>query len=124
AIVCADLLLLFLLQKFGHETAPLLVNPDLQKEAVRKSIGAVLMEQLKNYKIIFKDKIFFLYIVAGIIVSQSFMQLDLLFPLYIKEVIGASNLFAFHFTGEQLFGVIVSINGFFVAALTVFFTRW
>ncbi|MEG7759854.1 MFS transporter, partial [Listeria monocytogenes] len=69
AIVCADLLLLFLLQKFGHETAPLLVNPDLQKEVVRKSIGAVLMEQLKNYKIIFKDKIFFLYIVAGIIVS-------------------------------------------------------
>lgn len=64
------------------------------------------MEQLKNYKIIFKDKIFFLYIVAGIIVSQSFMQLDLLFPLYIKEVIGASNLFAFHFTGEQLFGLL------------------
>lgn len=124
AIVCADLLLLFLLQKFGHETAPLLVNPDLQKEVVRKSIGAVLMEQLKNYKIIFKDKIFFLYIVAGIIVSQSFMQLDLLFPLYIKEFIGASNLFAFHFTGEQLFGVIVSINGFFVAALTVVVTRW
>ncbi len=124
SITFFDIVLLFLLQKFGHETAPLALNPVLRKEQASKNILTVLLEQIKNYKLIFKDKIFFLYILAGVIISQSFMQLDLLFPLYIKEVIGASSLFSISLSGEELFGVVVSINGFCVAALTVFMTRW
>lgn len=123
AIVLADLLLLFLLTKFGHETAPMALDKELRKAQREKKIGTVLMEQLRNYKLIFKDKVFFLYIIAGVIISQSFMQLDLLFPLYITEVIGDSSIFSIQLTGEQLFGFIVSINGFCVALLTVFFTR-
>ncbi|MBA3926921.1 MDR family MFS transporter [Listeria rustica] len=123
AIVLADLLLLILLTKFGHETAPMALDKELRKAQREKKIGTVLMEQLRNYKLIFKDKVFFLYIIAGVIISQSFMQLDLLFPLYITEVIGDSSIFSIQLTGEQLFGFIVSINGFCVALLTVFFTR-
>lgn len=123
AIVLADLLLLILLTKFGHETAPMALDKELRKAQREKKIGTVLMEQLRNYKLIFKDKVFFLYIIAGVIISQSFMQLDLLFPLYITEVIGDSSIFQVQLTGEQLFGFIVSINGFCVALLTVFFTR-
>ncbi|MBC2317935.1 MFS transporter [Listeria booriae] len=123
SIVLADLLLLILLTKFGRETAPLALNPELRQAQRQKKIGTVLLEQLKNYKLIFTDKVFFLYIVAGVIISQSFMQLDLLFPLYITEVIGDASIFSLQLTGEQLFGVIVSINGFCVALLTVFFTR-
>ncbi|SQC62162.1 Multidrug resistance protein MdtH [Listeria fleischmannii subsp. fleischmannii] len=124
AITFFDIVLLFLLQKFGHETAPLALNPELRKEQANKNLGTVLLEQVKNYQLIFKDKIFFLYILAGIIISQSFMQLDLLFPLFIKEEIGTSQFLGMTLSGEELFGIIVSINGFCVAALTVFMTRW
>lgn len=123
AIAFFDLVLLILLQRFGHETAPLALNPELRKAQGSKSLATVIMEQIKNYTLIFKDKIFFLYILAGIIISQATMQLDLLFPLFIKEEIGDSTLFGISLTGEQLFGLVVSINGFFVAALTVFVTR-
>ncbi|WP_099221833.1 MDR family MFS transporter [Listeria costaricensis] len=122
-ITAADLLLLFLLQKFGHETAPLVIHPELRASSDRKNIWAVLKEQLTNYQLIFKDKIFFLYIIAGIIVAQAFMQLDLLFPLYIQEVIGDTSFLGITISGERLFGVIVSINGFCVALLTVVVTR-
>lgn len=124
AITFFDIVLLFLLQKFGHETAPLALKPELRKEQANKNLGTVLLEQVKNYQLIFKDKIFFLYILAGIIISQSFMQLDLLFPLFIKEEIGTSQFLGMTLSGEELFGIIVSINGFCVAALTVFMTRW
>ncbi|WP_163652556.1 MFS transporter [Listeria sp. PSOL-1] len=122
-ISCADLLLLFLLQKFGHETAPLVISPELKATQSKKSLLQVLAEQLRSYQLIFKDKIFFLFVLAGIIISQSFMQLDLLFPLYIKEVIGDSKLFEVSLTGEQLFGLVVAINGFFVATFTVLMTK-
>lgn len=120
AIAFADLLLLVLLQKFGHETAPLVLQPEGK---IKKTVWEALREQVSQYKIIFKDKVFLLFIVAGVIIAQAFMQLDLLFPLYIKDVIGTSSLFHFSLRSEQLFGVSVALNGFLVATFTVIVSR-
>lgn len=48
---------------------------------------------MKDYRIIAKDKIFLLYIIGGILLAQTFMQLDLLIPVYTKEKVGLQTVF-------------------------------
>lgn len=48
------------------------------------TITSVLKEQWQNYAWIFRDKIFFIYILAGIMVTVAFMQLDLYLAVYVK----------------------------------------
>ncbi|WP_239616278.1 MDR family MFS transporter [Cohnella mopanensis] len=88
-----------------------------------------LTDQLRDYKIIASDKVFLLFIIAGVMLSQTFMQLDLLFPVFLKETIPLTTLFSYgdwslQLTGEKLFGIIVSENGLLVALFTVIVTRW
>ncbi|MFD0673811.1 MDR family MFS transporter [Cohnella sp. GCM10027633] len=85
--------------------------------------------QLRDYRIIATDRVFLLFIVAGVLLSQTFMQLDLLFPVFIDETIDTSRLLSFGdwdltVTSQQLFGLIVSENGLFVALFTVAVTKW
>lgn len=120
-IIC--LLLGMILTKWARETSP-----------VRKKTGAndhchkwyhVLQNQLKDYSLIIKDKVFLLYILAGVLVGLTFVQLDLLIPVYIKDVFKNETLFSF-FTvrAEQVFGIVLAENGFLVAVLTVGITKW
>ncbi|WP_442598044.1 MDR family MFS transporter [Neobacillus sp. D3-1R] len=88
-----------------------------------------LLQQLKDYKIIIADKTFLLFIVAGVLVAQIFMQLDLLIPVYSKDVIENQTVFSLgnwnmKVNGEQGFGLILAENGLLVALLTVFVTKW
>ncbi|RAK16594.1 putative MFS family arabinose efflux permease [Anoxybacillus vitaminiphilus] len=88
-----------------------------------------LREQIHSYGIIIRDKTFLLFIVAGILVAQTFMQLDLLIPVYIKEVAEKQTLFSFGdysvlLSGEKAFGVLISENGLLVALFTVWITKW
>jgi predicted MFS family arabinose efflux permease len=76
-----------------------------------------------------KDKTFLLFIIAGVLAGQTFMQLDLLIPVYIKDVFKDQSLFSigdwsFTVKGEQAFGIVLAENGFLVALLTVFVTKW
>ncbi|WP_308637461.1 MDR family MFS transporter [Paenibacillus silvisoli] len=94
-------------------------------ESWYRSIGT----QLRDYKIIATDRVFLLFVVAGVMLSQTFMQLDLLFPVFLKETVELSTIFSFgdwslQVTGQQLFGLIVSENGLFVALFTVLVTKW
>ncbi|MGE8203090.1 MDR family MFS transporter [Heyndrickxia sp. NPDC080065] len=115
------LLLSFLLWKFTRETTPIHVP----SEKVNRQWYNVLKEQFSSYKIIIKDRVFLLFIIAGILVAQTFMQLDLLIPVFIKETINNVTLFQnFSFNGEQIFGFILSENGLLVAIFTVSITRW
>jgi len=123
--VCIFLGLLLL--KYTRETSPSYTSvSDKNKE---KNWYRVILSQLHSYSIIIKDRIFLLFIIAGILVSQTFMQLDLLLPVFTKEAVHHATLFnmgSFHIsiTGEQTFGLILSENGLLVALLTVFVTRW
>jgi DHA1 family multidrug resistance protein B-like MFS transporter len=88
-----------------------------------------LKNQLKDYSLIIKDKTFLLFIIAGVLAGQTFMQLDLLIPVYIKDVVKNQNIFSIGdwsvaIKGEQAFGMVLAENGFLVALFTVFVTKW
>ncbi|MCA1064117.1 MFS transporter [Rossellomorea aquimaris] len=127
ALIC--ILLALLLYKMTRETAPMDHNKLLVTEGQKKTWYTVMSDQLSDYSVIFKDKTFLLFILAGILVGQTFMQLDLLIPVYIKDVMDQATLFRFGdwsltLVSEQVFGLILSENGFLVALLTVVITRW
>jgi MFS transporter, DHA1 family, multidrug resistance protein B len=118
--------LAFILIKWTRETST--YQPNLTSIKNEKWYS-FLIKQLKDYQIIFKDKTFLLFILAGVLVAQTFMQLDLLIPVYTKDVIDQQTILSFgnwSFTvsGEQAFGILLSENGFLVALFTVFVTKW
>jgi MFS transporter, DHA1 family, multidrug resistance protein B len=123
-VIC--ILLGLILAKWTRETAP------VQKSEAFSPDGKwyyFLKNQLKDYSLIVKDKTFLLFIIAGVLAGQTFMQLDLLIPVYIKDVYTTQSLFSlgdwsFSVKGEQAFGIVLAENGFLVALLTVFVTKW
>ncbi|WP_246943543.1 MDR family MFS transporter [Bacillus pinisoli] len=117
----------FILQKMVSETAPMLQDQAVKKTEKETWVGAIT-KQVADYKIIVQDKIFLLFIVAGVLSSQTFMQLDLLMAVYTKELVPLQTFLAFgdwklELGGEKAFGLIVAFNGFMVALLTVYITR-
>ncbi|WP_404330900.1 MDR family MFS transporter [Mesobacillus maritimus] len=123
AIIC--ILLALLLTKLARETLPV----HTKKVQHNEKWYSFLKNQVADYKIIIQDKVFLLYITAGILVAQTFMQLDLLLPVYIKEKVDHQTLldigsWKLTLHGEQAFGLILSENGLLVALFTVVVTRW
>ncbi|MEH7248287.1 MFS transporter [Neobacillus niacini] len=123
-IIC--ILLGLILAKWTRETAPLQKVETLKAD---RKWYYFLQDQLKDYTLIIKDKTFLLFIIAGVLAGQTFMQLDLLFPVYMKEVIDLQTLFSigdwsFTIKGEQAFGIVLAENGLLVALLTVVITKW
>ena len=87
------------------------------------------VEQLKNYRLIAKDRTFLLFIVAGVLVAQTFMQLDILIPVYVKDVVSEQTListdhWSLSLSGEKAFSVLIAENGLLVALFTVAVTKW
>jgi DHA1 family multidrug resistance protein B-like MFS transporter len=122
----ACILLGAILAKWTRETAPSLLNGETMENQHWHSF---LINQMKEYRVIAKDKIFLLFLIGGILVAQTFMQLDLLIPVYSKENVEKQPLFAigdwsFAIEGEQAFGILLSENGLLVALLTVLVTKW
>ncbi|MBM7660319.1 MFS family permease [Bacillus mesophilus] len=116
-----------ILQKMVTETAPSLQNQAVKKTEKVTLVGAIT-QQVADYKIIFQDKIFLLFIIAGVVSAQTFMQLDLLMAVYTKELVPLQTLIGFgdfrlELGGEKAFGLIIAFNGFMVALLTVVITR-
>ncbi|MBM6617723.1 MDR family MFS transporter [Bacillus suaedaesalsae] len=126
AAAIVSFILAILLQKVVRETAPMLV--DNTEPAPRVTWFGAIKQQILDYKVIVQDKIFLLFIVAGVLAAQAFMQLDLLMAVYTKELVPLQTLLSFgdwklDIGGEKAFGLIVASNGLLVALLTVFITR-
>jgi MFS family permease len=125
-LVC--ILLAWILIKFTKETNP--ANSDtLINNNTSKGFMDAIQSQVKDYGLILKDKLFLLFIIAGILGAQTFMQLDLLLPIYVKEVIGNQSLGTWFgsevkLTGELAFSILISENGLLVALLTVAVTKF
>jgi MFS family permease len=128
---CSLVLLLYFIAIFYmvHETNPLTVNS--KKEP--KSITYVLKEQWIGYGIIFKDRIFLLYILAGIFALVPIMQLDLYLPVYVINEVPSQSLFpwidqSIRLTSTEIFGWILGFNGLlfvlFVLPVTKWFQNW
>ncbi|ALC87964.1 MFS transporter [Bacillus sp. FJAT-22090] len=111
-----------------EETLPAEVREQL-KNSGNNSWIQVVVNQIKAYGLIVKDKVFFLFVVAGILLAQTYMQLDMLIPVYMKDAIDVQvlgNLFGREWTvtGEGSFGILLSENGLLVVLFTVFVTKW
>ena len=112
----------FILQIWVRETASLINQANVTGKKI--SGFSFLMNQLRDYQIIFRDKVFLLFIIAGVLVYQTFLQLDLLFPVYINERVDPQSVFSFALQEEQIFGFLLAENGLFVALLTITVTKW
>lgn len=119
-VIC--FLLGFILMKWLRETTPFRKT---DSPVLKGKWYDTLHNQLKDYTLIVKDKIFLIYILAGILVGQTFVQMDLLIPVYIKEVFRNETVFSFlTVNGEQVFGIVLAENGLIVAMFTVWVTKW
>lgn len=148
-LILADALIIgilgFVTQKWIAETAPSLQPGAETISNYTKSNEHwydAAVDQIKNYGIIVRDKIFFLFIFAGVLLSQTYMQLDLLIPVYVKEIIKKSisiswlpnidfTIVGFHIlvpptinlSANNVFGAIVAENGLIVILFTLVITR-
>jgi len=111
-----------------HETLPQHVA-DRHESRAEAPWYQFLAVQLRDYRVIATDRVFLLFVIGGVLLSQTFMQLDLLFPVFLQESVGTTTVFSLgdwslQASGKQLFGMIVSENGLFVALFTVIVTKW
>lgn len=94
-----------------------------------KKVENVLKEQWKNYAVIFRDKIFALYIAAGIFVMIAIMQLDLYLAVYVKNYVPAQTLFSvknwsLRLSSVQIYGWMVGLNGLLFVLGPLPVTKW
>jgi len=97
--------------------------PDSQKRVFS------LKEQWNSYQLIFRDKLFALYIAAGVLIAVTFMQLDLYMAVYVKENVPAQPFlwwkdWTYVIGGTEAFGWLVGLNGLLVVLFTLPVTKW
>lgn len=120
-----NIALSFVLKIWIAETAP----KYKETATTDKNWLRVLSTQLKDYQVIVKDRTFLLFILAGVLIGQTFMQLDLLFPVYVNETVQTQSLFSLgswtlELESTQAFGMLLAENGLLVALFTISITRW
>ena len=129
ASAIASFLLTILIQKLVHETAPNLVGESRGHVKPKGKWTDAVKEQLKDYRVIINDKAFLMFIIGGIFVAQSFMQMDLLLAVYMSEKVPLQQIISLGdwslvAKGEEAFGWIIAENGLLVALFTVFISKW
>ncbi|MDR0271468.1 MFS transporter [Paenibacillus sp.] len=128
---CAFVLLLYFIAIYFivHETLP----QSEKHEEHSVSIRHMFKEQWKGYGIIFRDKVFLVYILAGIFALVTIMQLDLYFAVYVTNYVPAQTLFNWHdhalvLSGKDIFGFLLGLNGLlfvlFILPVTKWFRNW
>lgn len=127
-IVCTLVTLLYTIAIFFmiKESLP----KDMQNASAQSSSSSYgLKEQWRSYSVIFRDKVFALYTISGVLIAIIIMQLDLYMAVYIKEYVPAQPVFGwgdFSLTagGTKLFGWMVGLNGLLVVLFTLAVTNW
>ncbi|ARI78114.1 MDR family MFS transporter [Halobacillus mangrovi] len=94
-----------------------------------ETLFSVIWKELSDYRVIAKDRTFLLFIIAGVLAAQTFMQLDLLIAVYTSEVVQNQTLlqlgdWKWTVSGERAFGLVLAENGLLVALFTVAVTKW
>ncbi|WP_126428988.1 MDR family MFS transporter [Brevibacillus marinus] len=107
----------------------LLVRESLPAAArLERDRAGTIREQLRSYGVIFRDKMFALYIAAGVLIAIVFMQLDLYMGIYITEHVPRQTLFAWgdwslSVAPTDVFGWLIGLNGLLVVLFTLPVTR-
>ncbi|WP_124727009.1 MDR family MFS transporter [Staphylospora marina] len=125
---CTGVLLLYFFAIWILATETL---PRSDRRAKRKSFSPArtIREQWSGYGIIFRDKVFLVYLLAGIFSLISIMQLDLYVAVYVTEYIPAQALFPWmehspRLTGTEIFGWMVGLNGLLFVLFIIPVTKW
>ena len=122
----STLFLSFLIRKYVRETA--IIREKSIPAAKEGNWLTFLRHHLRDYRIIFSDTNFMLFILAGILVSQTFMQLDLAIAVYVTETIPVQTLLEWgsikiETGGARFFSWLVAENGLMVILFTVWITK-
>lgn len=129
---CALVLLLYFIAMYivVHETLPHSAKSSPESSV---PITRVFKDQLKGYGIIFRDKVFLVYILAGIFALIPIMQLDLYLAVYVINKVPAQPLFTWKddsllLSSTEIFGWVLGLNGLlfvlFVLPVTKWFRHW
>ncbi|UQZ77564.1 MFS transporter [Niallia circulans] len=128
---CALVLFLYLLAIYyiTYETLP-----NSKKELdLTSPLKHSFKERWNGYTIIFRDKIFMVYVVAGVFSLFPIMQLDLYLPVYIINNIPTQPLFTWNsnsllLSSNEIYGWLVGLNGLlfvlFILPVANWFKNW
>ncbi|MGE6259935.1 MDR family MFS transporter [Heyndrickxia sporothermodurans] len=101
------------------------------QKKVRKisNISKTIIDQLRGYGIIFHDKIFVLYIMAGVFSTITIMQLDLYLAIYITNYVPSQTLvnwnnWSFTLKSTDALGWILGLNGLLFVFCVLPLTKW
>ncbi|WP_194241273.1 MDR family MFS transporter [Bacillus fonticola] len=108
-----------------HETVPIPTKKPARLHAMTFSVK----EQWKGYGIIFRDKVFVLYILAGVFSIVTIMQLDLYLAVYITNYVPAQPLFTWNdwsymLTSTEVLGWVLGLNGLLFVLFVLPITKW
>jgi len=124
---CALVLLVYFIAIYFmvHETLP--QSAISEKGSIM--ITRIFKEQWKGYGIIFRDKVFLVYILAGICSLIPIMQLDLYLPVFVINHVPAQALFTWNGTSlmlssKEIFGWLVGFNGLLFVLFILPVTKW
>lgn len=84
-----------------------------------KKIPRSLLEKAGNYRLIVQDRVFFLYILAGVLSIFTIMQLDLFIAKYIVDEVPTQ----WHLDSRSILGLLLGINGLMFVVLILPTTR-
>lgn len=108
-----------------HETLP----HSAKNAKNSTSISRVIQEQWKGYGVIFRDKVFLVYIMAGVFSLVAIMQLDLYLPVFVIHHVPAQPLFtwngaSFMLSSTDIFGWLIGFNGLLFVLFVLPVTKW
>ncbi|WP_127590545.1 MDR family MFS transporter [Paenibacillus lautus] len=130
---CSFVLLIYFIAIYFivHETLP---APAKSVEPTDTgSILQVFKEQWKGYGIIFRDKVFLVYILSGIFALVTIMQLDLYLAVYVIDYVPSQTLFSWNghslmLSSTEILGWVLGLNGLlfvlFILPVTKWFRNW
>lgn len=109
-----------------RETKP---NHSVKKSVEQNSLKSIFIDQSKNYRVIFYDKVFGTYILAGVFVTIAFKQLNLYLAVYVKEHVPAQIIFlwkgwSIELSSMEVFGWMMGLNGLMFVLCVLPITKW
>ncbi|GIN62877.1 multidrug resistance protein [Robertmurraya siralis] len=95
----------------------------------KSKLRHVMKAQWSDYREIFRDKIFAIYILAGVFAVVTIMQLDLYLPIYVINHVPAQvfigwNQWSLFLTSEEIFGWMLGLNGLLFVLFVLPVTKW
>ncbi|MGE8205532.1 MDR family MFS transporter [Heyndrickxia sp. NPDC080065] len=108
-----------------HESLPRTQN----KVKKMFKLSTMMKEQWSGYGTIFRDKIFVLYILAGVLSTITILQLDLYLAVYVTNEVPSQTLFSWNnwsltLQSTEVLGWVLGLNGLMFVFCVLPVTKW